>query len=200
MIVAPPNPPPPEPPQLLGPGLLVLVAGPSGAGKDSIIAAVQTRLADDRLVRFPRRTVTRPPSVDEDHDTLTESAFTDALAHGAFALYWTAHGLLYGLPRSIETEIAEGATVICNVSRATVGAARLRFSRVLWIEISAPRDVLRARLMARGRETPAEIDQRLARQVPRSAALQPDVVIENAGPLSTAVDQFLQQLAASRTR
>jgi len=44
---------------LRGRGTLVLVVGPSGAGKDSVIGALRQRLAGDDRVAFARRVITR---------------------------------------------------------------------------------------------------------------------------------------------
>ena len=100
---------------LIGPGRLVLVVGPSGAGKDTLIAGARAACADDASVVFPRRVVTRPSSAAEDHDTMATDEFTQAVADGAFALWWEAHGNRYGIPSAIDDDIRAGRTVVCNV-------------------------------------------------------------------------------------
>ena len=57
-------------------GHLVLVVGPSGAGKDSVIAGARAALKGDAGVVFPRRFVTRLSNPDaEDHVSMSEMEF-----------------------------------------------------------------------------------------------------------------------------
>ena len=70
-----------------GTGCLVLVTGPSGAGKDSLIAAAKTALLSNPRFMFPRRAVTRVRSAHEVHDSLSVAEFSKAVACGAFALH-----------------------------------------------------------------------------------------------------------------
>jgi len=163
----------------LGPGRLVLVVGPSGAGKDTLIALARSGLADDPLVVFPRRVVTRPPSHHEPHDHLSEPDFLRAKAAGAFALAWEAHGLHYGVPAAIDAEIASGRTVVCNVSRSIVAAARERYV-VRLVLVTAPADLLAGRLKARGRGSDGSVEARLDRSA-HVVHPEPDLVIENVG-------------------
>src|SRR5262249_49700432 len=131
---------------LIGPGRLVLVVGPSGAGKDTLIARARAACRDDASVVFPRRIVTRPPSPFEDNEYVPQPAFGQAAASGAFSLWWSAHGQSYGIPLAIDVEIEAGRTVVCNVSRTVVDAARARYSNVVVVLVTAPREVLAARL------------------------------------------------------
>jgi ribose 1,5-bisphosphokinase len=134
-------------------GTLVLVVGPSGAGKDSLIAWCRTQLADDPGVVFPRRIVTRPADTDaEDHDVASEAEFAAALARGAFALHWRAHGLGYGIPATIAADLGAGRNVVVNVSRAVLDEARERFPPVRIAVVTAPPEVLAERLRRRNRE------------------------------------------------
>ena len=90
--------------------------------------------------------------------------------------------------------MAHGAVVVCNVSRSSVGAARTQFPHVRHIEITAPHAVLRARLVARGRESDADITNRLSRQSLRPELSTPDVVINNAGRIGDAARAFVRTL------
>src|SRR3546814_6344181 len=85
-----------------GKGHLILVVGPSGAGKDSLIDAARDALAGRPEFDFPRRIITRSSDPDsEEHDTLSEADFARQRDAGAFFLHWSQHGLRYALPGSI---------------------------------------------------------------------------------------------------
>ena len=90
---------------LIGPGRLVLVVGPSGAGKDTLIARARAACRDDATVVFPRRIVTRPASTFEDNEVMAQQVFEQAAAKGAFAFWWSAHGHSYGIPLSVDFDI-----------------------------------------------------------------------------------------------
>ena len=128
-------------------GCFVAVVGPSGAGKDTIMDAARAALADDHRFHFVRRIITRPqmPGT-EDHDSLTENAFVMAANDDAFALHWQAHGLSYGLPKSLNEEIAKGSVVIANVSRRVLGEIRSLYVSRSIVVISAKPEVLAERL------------------------------------------------------
>jgi ribose 1,5-bisphosphokinase len=162
----------------IGPGRLVLVVGPSGAGKDTLIDLARTALQDDPTVVFPRRVVTRAASAAEAHDSMSADAFERAARAGAFALTWDAHGLRYGIPAGIDADIRAGRTVVCNVSRAIIDTARRRYAAVVVALVTAPPELLAARLQARGRD--GDIAQRLARG-DAFGDLKADCVIANTG-------------------
>jgi len=176
-------------------GHLVLVVGPSGAGKDSVMVGARAALRGDGGVVFPRRFVTRLSSPDaEDHVSMTEAEFSVAVAEGAFALWWQAHGNSYGIGRVIESYLEAGATVVVNCSRASVSEACRHFASVAVIEITAPEDVLVSRIMARGRETAEQARERVARKVPDYPPGVRVVRIVNDGPLELAVARFCEVL------
>ena len=165
----------------IGPGALVVVVGPSGAGKDTLIGLAHTLCADDPRILFPLRIVTRQPSAAEHHDSIAPVAFDDAIGQGAFAFWWEAHGLKYALPATIDAQITRGHTVVCNVSRGILSALRQRYAHVTVVLVTAPQEVLAARLGARGREGGGAVSERMARAAPYIKELAPDVVIENIG-------------------
>jgi ribose 1,5-bisphosphokinase len=175
--------------------MLVLVVGPSGAGKDTLINAAKSELAGDRRFVFPRRVVTRPAFVAlEDHDSVTPQEFALQEANGAYALSWDAHGLKYGLPVSIEDDVAAGRVVVMNGSRAMVGAAREKFPGTVVVLIGATPEVRALRLAGRGRETAAEVAARLAREV--DAPIPHAVLVDNSGDLEAGKARFLAALRA----
>jgi ribose 1,5-bisphosphokinase len=165
----------------IGPGALIVVVGPSGAGKDTLIALARARCADDPRIVFPRRIVTRPASNAEDHDSATPLEFDAAVAQRAYAFWWEAHGLKYALPGAIDAELRIGNAVVCNVSRAVVRRLRERYAHLTVVMVTAPKDVLLARLAARGRETGGDVAERLDRTAPAIDDVAPDITIENIG-------------------
>lgn len=175
--------------------MLVLVVGPSGAGKDTLMAGARAALAGDARFRFVRRAITRPAEAGgEDHDPVAPADFARARAEGGYALAWEAHGLGYGIPADIAADLDAGHVVVANVSRTVIAAAAARME-VTVLEITASPAVLAERLAARGRETAADVAARLARQVP----LPPGVAVRrvlNDGAVEPAVAEVVSVLRA----
>jgi phosphonate metabolism protein PhnN/1,5-bisphosphokinase (PRPP-forming) len=174
-------------------GTLVLVVGPSGAGKDTLIGAAKTALAADKRFVFARRVVTRDSiAAIEDHESVSADEFARHAQAGAYALSWMAHGLSYGLPVRLVNDLAAGRVVVANGSRAMIKAAAAKFAgtRVLLIEASPA--IRAARLGGRGRESAAEIAERLAREVPDVPAGA--IRIDNSGALEMGTERFIAAL------
>lgn len=137
------------------------ICGPSGAGKDTLIAGAMARLPGLHLVQ---RTITRPAAAGgEPFAPATEAEFAAQAAAGAFALEWRAHGLRYGIPVSAVAAHRAGDCVVFNASRGALAEAQVVFPGLQVILITASPDVLARRLAARGREDAADIAGRLAR-------------------------------------
>lgn len=178
----------------IGPGRLVLVVGPSGAGKDTLLAAAQDACRGDREIVFARRVVTRTATSAEDHDTLDQAAFERAAAGGAFALDWPAHGLRYGIPAAIHVELEMGRTVVCNVSRTVVARARERYLQVAVVLVTAPPELLMQRLAARGRGADGDLSARLARSEAVGPGISAEVIIENIDSVDAGVRKLLEAI------
>lgn len=145
-------------------GTLVLVVGPSGAGKDTLIDGARRILEPDNRFVFPRRIITRPADAGgEDHDAMDPAAFETAERNGAFAISWRAHGLAYGVPCCISGRLDAGCHVVVNVSRGVIASARAGFARVRIVHVEAPPEILAGRLAGRRRETPSDQAMRLER-------------------------------------
>lgn len=176
------------------PGTFFFVVGPSGAGKDTLIDGVRTALAGEGYV-FARRVITRPAdSIGEDHEAETPAGFARRLAAGEFLLAWQAHGLDYGLPATLLGALAAGSHVVANGSRAMVAALAERVPGLVVVEVTAPHELVAARISSRGRETPAQVLARLARQVD---PLPPGMLrqrVVNDGSLEQGIARFVQVL------
>lgn len=175
-------------------GKLIYVMGPSGAGKDALIQFARSRLDRDSRVVFAHRYITRPqqPAAHENYITLTEAEFALRQRHGLFLLDWQAHGLSYGIGIEAALWRERGLTVVVNGARSFFFAAHRRYPQMRPVYIQVPKDILRERLVARGRETLPEIEERLARpseQIPSECT-----VIDNSGAIELAGNRLLALL------
>ena len=173
--------------------MIFVVVGPSGAGKDTLIAAALQHRPD---VRWVQRVITRPTATDgEPFEGVSEQEFMNRKAQGAFALDWQAHGLSYGIPKS---QLAGPGDAVFNGSRAALTMATSLFSDLRVILVTAPNAILAQRLAHRGRETAADIRARLDR-----ASFQlPDGImattVVNDGTVARGVDRLLVALQPVR--
>ncbi|WP_416906921.1 MAG: phosphonate metabolism protein/1,5-bisphosphokinase (PRPP-forming) PhnN [Polymorphobacter sp.] len=174
---------------------LILVVGPSGVGKDTLLAGARAALADDPAFVFARRDITRPPDPGgEPHNPVSAAEFAAIAARGGYLLHWQAHGLSYGLPIALEQARQQGRTVVANGSRATIAEARARLTPLRLVAVTAPPALLRARLAARGRETAPEIDARVARAAAHPVSGDDVIEVVNAGTVEDGVAALIAAL------
>jgi len=171
---------------------LIYVVGASGSGKDSLMAYARNSLANAGQVVFAHRYITRAADAGgENHVALTPDEFESRRRAGLLAMHWQSHGYAYGIGIEINQWLAKGITVVVNGSRQYLETAAQRYCELLpvWIEVTPA--VLRARLLARGRETATEIEQRLARAPQTALTVRPGKVIHNDGELAVAGDALV---------
>ncbi len=181
-----------------GRGVLFLVVGPSGAGKDTLIDGASLLLADELSIRFQRRVITRPADAGgEDHIACTLPEFEDAEMAGAFMLSWRAHGLGYGIQMEASEALASGTSVVINVSRTVIDGSRARFQPLRVVSIAAEPEMLRARLRARGRENLEVVEDRVRRAAAYSVE-GPDVdLIVNDADIASGVARLVAVIRTS---
>lgn len=164
---------------------LIVVVGPSGAGKDSVLQAWLRGLAPADAPCRVRRVITRSPDPHgEDHEATDAATFARSLASGCFIFHWTAHGLHYGVRPAALAPLAAGRWVVLNGSRAHLPQLRMQAPDALVVEVTAPAAVRADRLAHRAREDAPAVAARLARDAPASGA---SLVVVNDGDLEAAV-------------
>lgn len=183
---------------------LIFIIGPSGAGKDSLLnslrqdVAAMTDAATPPPLYFAKRTITRShDQSNEDHEIVDASNFELLVKSEAFDMHWFANGLHYGVRHQELAPMSEGTWVMVNGSRGYLEEAKQRFPGLTVLFITAPVEVLRARLLSRGRENEQAIEARLSRL--QDFTLEPqDLCVSNGGSLADSV-ATLKNLLQQRT-
>lgn len=178
---------------------LVLLVGPSGSGKDSLLKAAKSHFGQNDLIAFPRRFITRANDKTdqngEQHIALTAQRFEQKAKARDFFLSWSAHGLMYAIGQDAQRALRQGQMVVANISRTQIQTAAQSWPHIHLISIKVGRDILRQRLTARGRETPEDIETRIKRADAFSVPLDvPHTEISNNGALQDAQGAFISVL------
>ena len=173
--------------------MIFAIVGPSGAGKDTLIAGALAARPDLRLVR---RVITRPSSAGgEDFEGVSDTEFATRKARGDFALDWQAHGLSYGIPCA---QLTGPGDILFNGSRVALPLAAQVLPDLRVILVTAPNAVLAARLAARGREAADDIAARLARAGFTLPAGITATVVQNDSTPDTGIARLLAALQPVR--
>ncbi|NDO81792.1 ribose 1,5-bisphosphokinase [Citrobacter sp. NCU1] len=170
-------------------GKLIWIMGPSGSGKDSLLAELRQQEPAQLLVAH--RYITRAANAGhENHIALSEHEFFTRARQNLLALSWHANGFYYGVGVEIDLWLHAGFDVVVNGSRAHLAQAQARYGASLFpvcLQVSSA--ILRQRLQARGRENESEIAARLERAA--HYAPYDCHVLNNDGSLLQSVDTLL---------
>ena len=182
------------------PGRLIYLMGPSGAGKNSLIASAREKLNENKQLYFSPRYVTRAAVSDAEDDlTISPGAFAHYKHIGAFALDWQAHGFCYGVSNAIDTLLRAGKCVVVNGSRDYAATALAKYPLLTAVLITVSPEVAYARLQVRGREDREAVLARVRRTPAFAVAPQQLHIIDNSGPLEHASEAMVRVLLARET-
>ena len=192
------------------PPMVVVVSGPSGAGKDTVLHLALE--LDDTLatVATAKTRAPRPGEVEGVHHVfLSEAEFDDWLARDAFLEHASVYGHRSGVPRQAVAELLrQGKSVVLRTDVQGARSLKAELEDALLVFITAPDvETLRSRIASRGAETGEEIAVRLAAaEVELREAEWFDAVIVNqdgcaedaARTLVERIREARRQLAMSR--
>lgn len=124
-------------------GMLVVVVGPEGSGKELLIAIARRRFDTDASLSFPVRVTTRGSSEPGGNVAVSRRAFRDMAGQGAFLCTWETGGHAFGLPQSTARCLADGRTVVVAAEREAVERFRMIWPDVRMVEVRSGPDVIR---------------------------------------------------------
>ena len=147
--------------------LIVVVSGPSGVGKDTLLERM-AELKHDFKFHFVVTATTRPARDGEregvNHHFLTRERFKEMIEQNELLEWAEVYGNFYGVPRTqVREALRAGKHVLCRVD--VQGAERLRalVPDAVFVFVMPPNlEVLRERLLARNQDTPESIERRMA--------------------------------------
>jgi guanylate kinase len=198
-----------EPESLVGaPGAqLVIISGPSGVGKDTIIDALAARPRDPAF-HYVVTCTTRGPRENERPDVsyhfLTDEAFAALRDGGELLEANEVHGHWYGTPRrEVARALAEGHDVILKIDVQGAKVVKHRVPDALLVFIVPPSlEALFQRLRSRATETADELEIR-QRNAAIELARQGDydqVVVNETGEVDRTAAEIEAIIAQEKRR
>jgi guanylate kinase len=188
-------------------GLLVVVAGPSGAGKGTIVRRL---LELNPELHFSVSMTTRAPRPGEidgrEYRFVSHDEFLRVRDAGGFLEWFEVYGDLKGTPRAaVERELAAGHDVLLEIDVQGARAVKEQFPDALLIFVKPPsREVQRRRYLERHRDDPnfdpADLERRLGEADAEEALVDDfDAVVVN-DDLERAVEDVAAILTRRRSQ
>lgn len=147
-------------------GQLIVISGPSGAGKGTICKAYMEKHPDTFLSISVTERQPRPGELDGVHYHFIDKDRFDKLIAEDGLIEWAQYGdNRYGSPKAPVTEaISQGRDVIFEIEVVGGAKVKLQYPDAVYIFVAPPSlEELRRRLTGRNTETQEQIDRRLAK-------------------------------------
>ena len=185
-------------------GLLLVVSGPSGVGKGTLVKALMDRNSRIRMSVSATTRAPRPGEIEGVHYFFkTEDEFKAMVDRGEFLEYIHVFGSkYYGTPRSfVEQQLENGYDVILEIDVQGAMKVKQAFPDAVLMFITAPSmSEIKSRLIGRGTETMEQVEKRFATAFEEIKMIpQYDYVIIN-DVIDVAVHHMEAILEAERCR
>jgi guanylate kinase len=186
-------------------GLLIVISGPSGVGKDTLIKRL---LELDRNLRYSVSCTTRSPRPGEvdgaDYTFVSRERFQQLIDEGAFLEYTTYNGNLYGtLAERVERARADGHDIVLKIEVQGAEQVRKRAPDAILVFVAPPSvDELVRRQMKRNTETSQDMTARreiATREMKYSSRYDHVVVNDELEHAVAQVLRIIQQARESQT-
>lgn len=186
--------------------LLVVLSGPSGVGKDSVLSRIAER---DLPFHFTVTATTRPrrevnPADYQYLSFLSEDDFGRLLAEDGLLEHAQVYGYHYGVPKGpVQEALERGQDVVVRVDVQGAASIKKLAPAAVLIFIAPPSsEELEARLRARGLDKPEVMKRRLEKASSEMQQLSnfDYVVVNERDRLDEAVDRVLAIMTAERCR
>ena len=185
--------------------LLVVVSGPSGVGKDAMLALVREQRPE---VFWAITATTRAVRPGEEHGVHhlfhSRKEFLELLERGELLEHAEVYGNLYGVPKApVREALAEGRDAIVRTDVQGAASIRALAPDALLIFVAPPSlEELERRLRSRDTESAEETALRVetSRQEMRAAAWFDAVIVNETGGLETAAQETIAVIERERKR
>ncbi len=179
----------------MGHGTLVIISGPSGAGKGTLVDRLVARVPELWVSVSAATRAPRPGEVDgENYFFLSPEEFSRRIEAGDFLEWAEVHGNRYGTLRSsVEAKMAEGRDVILEIDPQGAMQVKALMPEAVLVFIVAPSMTeLERRIRGRGAETDEQVSVRLATAVRELELVgNYDFVVEN-DDVARATDELVR--------
>ena len=146
-------------------GLLVIVSGPSGAGKGTVLKQVFEKYPN---LKLSISVTTRDPRVGEvdgiNYYFKTVEEYKEMLKKDEFLEHQEVYGNFYGTPKAkVFEQLDKGFDVVLEIDVKGALSVMQRYPEAISIFVSPQdRDTLASRLKGRGSERPEDLERRIS--------------------------------------